>query len=159
MQYETITVPVADGEVQLRLTSKGLITYAKGMQLDHIPPLAAVISALDSVEAKCALFTAAMRWPGHQNDIKKYPTGEALMDALLLEGWNFQQLDELVVDLAQISGLTKDEDARRIKDAHAAGEQVNINRMVAMLKGEDAEGQGAEAFSKGQEENPMTTAE
>lgn len=159
MQYEAITVPVAGSEVQLRLTSKGLITYAKGMRLDHIPPLAAVISALDSVEAKCALFTAAMRWPGHPNDIKKYPTGEALMDALLLEGWDFQQLDDLVVDLAQISGLTKEADAQRIKDAHAAGEQVNINRMVAMLKGEDAEGQGTEAVCDGHEENPMTAAE
>lgn len=159
MQYEAISVSVADGEVQLRLTSKGLITYAKEMGLDRIPPLAAVISALDSVEAKCALFTAAMRWPGHQNEIKKYPTGEALMDALLLEGWDFRQMDDLVVDLAKVSGLAKEEDAQRIKAAHAAGEQVNIDRMVAMLKGEVTEAQGAEAAPDGQEENPMTAAE
>ena len=69
------------------------------------PIVASVMGAIDDVEAKAALLEAAMRWPGHHNDTKAIPTGADLMDHMLYAGYCYDQINGVIVQLAQHAGL------------------------------------------------------
>lgn len=138
VEYNTVDITLDDDTiVQLRLSTKALIKYHKEHGIEGAPIVASVMGAIDDVEAKAALLEAAMRWPGHHNDTKAIPTGADLMDHMLYAGYCYDQINGVIVQLAQHAGLVSETEAQRLESAALASGTKWVDRLEKLLLGQD----------------------
>lgn len=138
MEYNTVKIALTDNnEVQLRLSTKALIGYHKNHGIEGAPIVASVMNAVDDLEAKAALLTAAMRWPGNPNDLKVISGGEDLMDWMIASGYDHDDINRVIVQLAQNAGLVTDDEAQRLDAAAATASSRWVDRLDKLLRGEN----------------------
>ena len=138
MEYNTVKIALSDNtEVQLRLSTKALISYHKNHGIEGAPIVASVMNAVDDLEAKAALLTAAMRWPGNPNDLKVISCGEDLMDWMVSSGYDHDDINRVIVQLAQNAGLVTDDEAQRLDAAAVTASSRWVDRLDKLLRGEN----------------------
>lgn len=131
-----MTISLSGEDVTLRLSAGKLQEFIKSGKNTEQTPLLAVLDALDTLERKAALLTAALQHKGNANAIKN---GYDLLDELVDNGWNDNKIRHLIVDLAAASGLTDAEDTAAVHDAVDKGLRKFVDTVATVLAGENPE--------------------
>lgn len=155
MELNVHTIEFSDGtEVQLRLTSKAIGAYLKTYGETGQYPLAVVMLATEDFGARASLLGGAMKFPDNRNSIK---TGEDLLDLLSADGWTWDDVNGLIIQIARDAGLVDEESKDALLDSLQKNTKRIINQFTAILSGEN----GAEAAQDDAEapetENPTNT--
>lgn len=109
MSLNVKTIAVSGTEVTLRLTSKALLNFNLKHGAAGQSPVVAVLSALDDMEARIDLFTNALNHPESKNTVRN---GADLLDLMADDeyAWSRDQVNRLILELAEESGLLSSED-------------------------------------------------
>lgn len=152
MSLNVTTVCVGEQEFTLRLTSKAIMNYCQKHGNEGNSPVIAVLEAVNDISAKIDLFTNALNHPENKNTLKD---GAALLDLMADDdSWKDPQVkNDLILTLAQQSGLLSDEDYLSLIDPVAENGKKLISTMAKLLKGEPVNGSAAEGQTETQE-NP-----
>lgn len=146
-----MTISLSGEDVTLRLSAGKLQEFIKSSKNTEQTPLLAVLDALDTLERKAALLTAALQHKGNANKIKN---GYDLLDELTDNGWNDNKVRHLIVDLAAASGLTDTEDTQAIHDAVNKGLRKFVDTVATVLAGENPEKPETPPETEANPENP-----
>ena len=155
MELNVHTIEFSDGsEVQLRLTSKAIGAYLKTYGEPGMYPLAAVMLATEDFSARASLLGGAMKFPDNRNTVK---TGEDLLDLLSADGWTWDDVNGLIIQIARDAGLVDEESKDALLESLRENTRRIIGQFTAIFSGKD----GAEAAQDGAEapetENPTIT--
>lgn len=145
------TVPLGETTVSLRLTASKLQAYIKDNSNEAQSPLLAVLDAMESLKHKAALFTAALQYKGNDNKVKD---GYELLDMMADTGMSTLDVKNLIVEMAEQSGLVDHEDAASVLDAIDKGNRKFINTITTVLAGDRPEGTPAADAEQPEEKNP-----
>lgn len=146
-----MTIALSDEDVTLRLSAGKLQEFIKSSKNTEQTPLLAVLDALDTLERKAALLTAALQHKGNANTIKN---GYDLLDELVDNGWNDNKIRHLIVDLTSASGLIDTEDTQAIHDAVDKGIRKFVDTVATVLAGEKPDEPETPPEAKTNPENP-----
>lgn len=149
MNVKTITL--GEATVSLRLTASKLQAYIKDYSNEAQSPLLAVLDAMESLKNKAALFTAALQHKGNSNSVKD---GYELLDLMADSGYSTLDVKNLIVELAEQSGLVDHDDASTVLDAIENGNRKFIDTIAKVLAGEKPEDAPADEAEPPEEENP-----
>lgn len=128
-----VTTIVLNGiEIKLRLTASGLAAYAEAIGSDG-NSFFAIMDALDDLQKQGRLFTAALTYKDHNNTVTN---GMDLIDMMADAEWDPIQKKELIVQLAQKSGVVGNVDAARLLAAIKSGNEKLYDTAVAILSGD-----------------------
>lgn len=149
---KTLDMLVGETTVSLRLTASKLEQYIKTFSNEAQSPLLAVLDAMESVKRKAGLFTAALQYKGNDNTVKD---GYVLLDMLADEGYTPLKTQQLIIQLAEVSGLVDPDDADSVRDSIEKGNRRFIDTVAQLLAGETPEHTaGDNSPEASQEENP-----
>lgn len=149
MNVKTITL--GETTVSLRLTASKLHAYIKDYSNEEQSPLLAVLDAMESLKNKAGLFTAALQYKNNDNTVKD---GWVLLDMLTDSGYSTLDVKNLIVELAEQSGLVDHEDAASVLDAIEKGNKKFIDTIAKLLAGECPDDVPAADSEQPEEENP-----
>lgn len=150
LSFKTITV--GDKECTLRLTSKALMNFNLKHGADGNSPVVAVLNAVNDYAARIDLFTAALNHPENKNSLKD---GGALLDQMADSGgWNRAGINDLILELAQQSGLLDEEDYLALIDPVAESGRKLIDTLAKLLTGESATDGAEDADADSDAANP-----
>lgn len=142
---------ILDGKaVFLRLSASKLAEYAKSIGSSG-NTLFAVMDALDDLQNQAALFEAALSYNGNPNEIHD---GYELIDMLADAEYGPLGIKELIIQLAEESGVITKVDAAKVTAAIKAGNERLYKVAVAVLTGDTSELSDEEAPAETAEENP-----
>ena len=143
-----------DKAVYLRLSAAKLAEYANAIGSGG-NTLFAVMDALDDLQKQAALFSAALTYKGNPNEITE---GFDLIDMLADAEYGPLDVKELIVQLAEESGVMSKVDAAKVLAAIKTGSEKLYEAAVAVLSGDmsslSAAPQGAEPAAEDAAENP-----
>lgn len=139
-----------DKAVYLRLSASKLAEYAEAIGSGG-NTVFAVMDALDSLKNQAALFGAALSYNGNPNEIHD---GFALIDMLADAGYGPIGIKELIVQLAEESGIITKVDAAKLVAAIKAGNERLYKVAVAVLTGDTTELSEDETVEAAPEANP-----
>lgn len=148
---QVLEIMVGSTPVSLRLTASKLQSYIKENGNDAQSPLLAVLDAVESLKQKAALFTAALQFKGNSNTVKD---GYELLDMLADAGYTPLKTKQLIIQLAEQSGLVDPEDADTVREAIEKGNRKFINTVAMVLAGDAPDSEPAATDGEPQEENP-----
>ena len=128
-----VTTIVLNGiEITLRLTASSLANYAEDIGTGG-NCFFAIMDALDDLQKQARLFTSALTYKDHHNTVTD---GFALIDMMADAEWEPVQKKELIVQLAQKSGVVGNVDAARLLAAIKSGNEKLYDTAVAILSGD-----------------------
>lgn len=140
--------------VYLRLSAAKLAEYS-GLIGSGGNTLFAVMDALDNLDNQAALFHAALTYKGNPNEIHD---GFDFIDMLADAEYSPLDVKELIVQLAEESGVMSKVDAAKVLAAIKTGSEKLYEAAVAVLSGDmsslPAAPQGAEPAAEDAAENP-----
>lgn len=140
-----------DKAIYLRLSASKLAEYAGAIGSSG-NALFAVMDALDDLQNQGALFEAALNYKGNPNDICD---GFELIDMLADAEYGPLGVKQLIVELAQESGIMSNVDAAKVIAAIKTGNDKLYEAAVAVLSGDASSLPAAPAPDGDQaEENP-----
>ena len=149
MSLKVVEISVGEKMLTLRLTSRAIMNYCKKHGSEGGSPVIAVLEAVNNIEARADLLTAALGHPDNHNEIKD---GYKLLDMMADSGsWDRHIINDTILELARQSGLLTDEDyLSLIEPVRENGEKL-ISTMARLLSGKpvedtapDAQGERAE---------------
>ena len=128
-----VTTIVLNGiEITLRLTASGLVAYAEAIGTAG-NSFFAIMDALDDIQKQGRLFTAALTYKDNNNPVTD---GLQLIDMMADADWDPVKKKELIVQLAQKSGVVGNVDAARLLAAIRSGTEKLYDTAVAILSGD-----------------------
>ena len=139
-----------DKAVYLRLSASKLAEYAEAIGSGG-NTVFAVMDALDSLKNQAALFEAALSYNGNPNEIHD---GFELIDMLADAEYGPIGIKELIVQLAEESGIITKVDAAKLVAAIKAGNERLYKVAVAVLTGDTTELSEDENVEAAPEANP-----
>lgn len=142
------TLNLGDNTVTLRLTTRAIRNYAQKHGEKGANPLVAVLSAVDDLDAKVDLFTAALTYSGNNNTIK---SGEDLLDLMADNYMGRKEINRIIVDLTVAAGLVDSEQGTTLAEAVDTNDDKFMDILTGILTGNPAPVEAADAP---QEENP-----
>ena len=142
-------------QVTLRLTASKLAAFAAEAGSGG-NTLFAVMDALDDLDRQGALFTAALTYTDNNNTLQD---GFDLIDALADAGYTPVQKKELILELAEASGIIGRDDAAKVRAAIRTGSAKLYDAAVAVLSGEIPDLPVAEPGEGEPSENPTKPPE
>ena len=139
-----------DGKaVYLRLSASKLAEYAQNIGSSS-STIFAVMDALDDIKKQAALFEAALSYNGNPNE---FHDGFELIDMLADAQYGPLGVKQLIVQLAEESGIMSKVDTAKVVAAIKTGSDKLYNAAVAVLSGDMSDLPAAEKVEK-PEENP-----
>lgn len=153
MSLNVVEICVGDKNLTLRLTSRAIMNYAKKHGSEGSSPVIAVLEAVNNIEARADLLTAALGHPDNHNDIKD---GYKLLDLMADSGsWDRHIVNDTILELARQSGLLTDDDYLSLIDPVRENGTKLIATMAKLLTGQPIGGNVAPAAADTAEgENP-----
>ena len=146
-----VTTIVLNGiEITLRLTASGLANYAESIGTGG-NCFFAIMDSLDDLQKQARLFTSALTYKDHHNTVTD---GFALIDMMADAEWEPVQKKELIVRLAQESGVVGNVDAARLLAAIKSGNEKLYDTAVAILSGDMSNLANDTQNAEKPEENP-----
>ena len=146
-----VTTIVLNGiEIALRLTASGLADYAEAIGTGG-NCFFAIMDALDDTKKQAKLFASALTYKDHHNTVTD---GFDLIDMMADAEWDPVQKKELIVQLAQKSGVIGNVDAARILAAIKSGSEKLCDTAVAILSGDMSSLTNDTQNAEEPEENP-----
>ena len=139
-----------DKAIYLRLSASKLAEYAEVIGSGG-NTVFAVMDALDSLKNQAALFEAALSYNGNPNELHD---GFELIDMLADAGYGPIGIKELIVQLAEESGIITKVDAAKLVAAIKAGNERLYKVAVAVLTGDTSELTEDETAESAPDENP-----
>lgn len=139
-----------DKAVYLRLSAAKLAEYANAIGSGG-NTLFAVMDALDDLQKQAALFDAALTYKGNPNEITE---GFDLIDMLADAKYGPLGVKQLIVELAEESGVMNKVDAAKVVAAIKTGSDKLYDAAVAVLSGDMSSLSAAEQKAEEPEENP-----
>ena len=143
-------ITLDDKTVHLRLSAAKLAEYANSIGSGG-NTLFAVLDALDDLQKQAALFTAALTFKGHPNQITD---GFELIDMLADAQYGPLGVKQLIVQLAEESGIMSKVEAAKVVAAIKTGSDKLYDAAVAVLSGDMSGLPAAEQKAEEPEENP-----
>lgn len=125
-------IVLGDETVCLRLSALTLAQYAKDIGSSG-NTLFAVMDALDDIDKRGALFTAALTFKGNENEVQ---SGFELIDMLADAEYGPIEVKELIVNLAVDAGIISKVDAAKLVAAIKTGSEKLYDAAVAVLSGD-----------------------
>ena len=151
MSLNVMTISVGDKTLTLRLTSRAIMNYCKKHGSEGGSPVIAVLEAVNNIEARADLLTAALGHPDNHNEIKD---GYKLLDLMADSGiWDRHTINDTILELARQSGLLTDEDFLSLIDPVRENGEKLISTMARLLTGKPVEGTAPDTQGE-QTENP-----
>lgn len=152
MSLNVKTIQVGDQEFSLRLTSKAIMSYCKKHGSEGGSPVIAVLEAVNNIEAKIDLLTAALTFPDTKNKLRD---GSTLLDQMADDpAWTPKRKNELILDLALESGLLSEEDYVALIDPVEENSKQLITTMARLLTGKPIGAEAEAPTSEATGENP-----
>jgi hypothetical protein len=143
-------ITLGDNTVHLRLSAAKLAEYAASIgSQGNI--FFAVLDALDDLQKQAALFSAALTFKGHPNEITD---GFELIDMLADAEYGPLGVKQLIVQLAEESGVMSKVEAAKVVAAIKTGSDKLYDAAVAVLSGDMSGLPAAEQKAEEPEENP-----
>lgn len=137
MSLNVMTISVGDKTLTLRLTSRAIMNYCKKHGSEGGSPVIAVLEAVNNIEARADLLTAALGHPDNHNEIKD---GYKLLDLMADSGsWDRHCINDTILELARQSGLLTDEDFLSLIDPVRENGEKLISTMARLLTGKPVE--------------------
>lgn len=133
---KTYDVTLSRGEVQLRLTTGKLQQYLNKTGGLNMHPLLGVLDAVNNLEKKVELLRAALTWPGNPNK-EMTLDGAELLDMLVDEGLSGEDINGVILQLAQDAGLVAEDQREQLADALAAGSNALFGTICDALAGNE----------------------
>lgn len=151
----TYDIALEKGEVQLRLTMGKLQKYLEKTGSADMAPLLGVLDAINNLDKKIQLLTAALTWAGNPNKPVTLD-GAELLDLLVDEGMTARDVDGVILGLAENAGLIDGDQREELAGALEKGNSVLFGTICDGLSGK---GLGStEAAPAEEQENPTTAA-
>lgn len=151
MSLNVMTISVGDKTLTLRLTSRAIMNYCKKHGSEGGSPVIAVLEAVNNIEARADLLTAALGHSGNHNEIKD---GYTLLDLMADSGsWDRHTINDTILELARQSGLLTDEDYLSLIDPVRENGEKLISTMARLLAGKPVEDAAPDTQGE-QVENP-----
>lgn len=151
MSLKVVEISVGEKMLTLRLTSRAIMNYCKKYGSDGGSPVIAVLEAVNNIEARADLLTAALGHPDNHNEIKD---GYKLLDMMADSGsWDRHIINDTILELARQSGLLTDEDYLSLIDPVRENGEKLISTMARLLSGKPVVDTSPDAQGE-QEENP-----
>lgn len=151
MSLKTVEISVDEKKLTLRLTSRAIMNYCKKHGSEGGSPVIAVLEAVNNIEARADLLTAALSHPDNHNEVKD---GYKLLDLMADSGsWDRHVINDTILELARQSGLLTDEDYLSLIDPVRENGEKLISTMARLLTGQPIEGNTPDTQSE-QAENP-----
>lgn len=141
---------IDDKAVYLRLSASKLAEYAQSIGSSG-NTLFAVMDALDDLQNQASLFEAALNYKGNPNEIHD---GYELIDMLADARYGPLGIKELIIQLAEESGVITKVDAAKVIAAIKAGNERLYKVAVAVLTGDASELSNEESPAETVDENP-----
>lgn len=129
---KSMKLTLGDATVHLRLSALTLAQYAKDIGSSG-NTLFAVMDALDDMDKRGALFTAALTFKGNENNVQ---SGFELIDMLADAEYGPIEVKELIVNLAVDAGIISKVDAAKLVAAIKTGSEKLYDAAVAVLSGD-----------------------
>lgn len=148
---KVLIIAVGDDSVSLRLTASKLAAYAAETGSSG-NTLFAIMDALDNVDNRAKLLTAALTFKGNSNRIQD---GYELLDMLADAEYGPVKIKELIVSLAVDSGVVGRDDAAKLTVAIKTGSEKLYKAAVAVLSGDIPDVPSGEKGPEDSEENPI----
>ena len=151
MSLNVHEIRLGEQVVTLRLTSKALMNFNLKHGVEGNSPAVAVLGAVSDYAARIDLFTNALNHPENKNTVKM---GDQLLDLLTDHSWDRDAVNQLILDLAEESGLLKSGEAVDLMNSVTENGARMIQTLGSLLRGENP---GADAPSDAEdsgEENP-----
>lgn len=130
----TYDIALEKGEVQLRLTMAKLQKYLEKTGGVNMAPLLGVLDAVNNLDKKIQLLTAALTWPGNPNKNVTLD-GAELLDLLADEGMSARDMDGMILELAQAGGLIDEDQREELAGALERGNEVLFGTICDALAG------------------------
>ena len=146
MSLNVHEIRLGEQVVTLRLTSKALMQFNLKHGVEGNSPAVAVLGAVSDYDARIDLFTNALNHPENKNKVKQ---GDQLLDLLVDHSWDRDAVNQLILDLAEESGLLKSGDVADLMDSVSENGNRMIRTLGNLLRGEDPR---AEAQQDGSDE-------
>lgn len=147
---KVITINVGGESVSLRLTASKLAAYAAETGSNG-NTLFAVMDALDDMDKRGKLLTAALTYKDNSNRVQD---GLELLDMLADEEYEPVEIKELIVSLAVDCGVVGRDDAAKFVAAIKAGAAKLNKAAVAILSCDVPEASGDAKTADDGQENP-----
>lgn len=133
MSLNVHEIQLREQTVTLRLTSKALLNYSLKHGVEGNSPAVAVLNAVGDYNARADLFTNALLHPENKNTVKD---GHTLQDVLTDNGWDRDDVNKLILDLAVEAGLLKADEAETLAECAAANGAKVVNTLGKLLRGD-----------------------
>lgn len=143
-------ITLGDNTVHLRLSAAKLAEYAASIGSQG-NTFFAVLDALDDLQKQAALFSAALTFKGHPNEITD---GFELIDMMADAEYGPLGVKQLIVQLAEESGVMSKVEAAKVVAAIKTGSDKLYDAAVAVLSGDMSGLPAAEQKAEEPEENP-----
>lgn len=150
MSLNVKTIILGDTEVTLRLTSKALLNYNLKHGSKSATPLVAVLDSLTNYNARIDLLTNALQYPESKNSVKD---GAQLLDLLADNGYKREEVNQLILELCNESGLIGDDDYLGLTQAVETSGVRMIGTLTDLLTGRPV-GDADAAEAAEEDENP-----
>lgn len=151
MSLNVVEISVGEKNLTLRLTSRAIMNYCKKHGSEGGSPVIAVLEAVNNIEARADLLTAALGHPDNRNEIKD---GYKLLDLMADSGsWDRHIINDTILELARQSGLLTMEDYLSLIDPVRENGEKLISTMARLLSGKPVEDAAPDAQGE-QAENP-----
>lgn len=152
MSLNVHEIQLGDQTITLRLTSKALLNYSMKHGVEGNSPAVAVLNAIGNYAAREDLFTKALSHPDNKNTVKD---GSTLQDLLADHGWDRDDVNKLILDLAAEAGLLKDGEVADLLDCAKANGVKVVSTLGRLLRGDRMDAPVEQESSDGSsEENP-----
>lgn len=152
MSLNVHEIQLGDQTITLRLTSKALLNYSMKHGVEGNSPAVAVLNAIGDYAAREDLFTKALSHPDNKNTVKD---GSTLQDLLADNGWDRDDVNKLILDLAAEAGLLKDEEVVDLLDCAKANGAKVVSTLGRLLRGDRMDAPVEQESSDGSsKENP-----
>lgn len=152
MSLNVHEIRLGEQVVTLRLTSKALMNFNLKHGVEGNSPAVAVLGAVSDYAARIDLFTNALNHPENKNTVKQ---GDQLMDLLTDHSWDRDAVNQLILDLAEESGLLKSDEAVDLMNSVTENGARMIKTLGSLLRGEHPrEETQAEESEEAEEANP-----
>lgn len=130
----TYDIALEKGEVQLRLTIAKLQKFLEKTGSADMAPLLGVLDAINNLDKKIQLLTAALTWAGNPNKNVTLD-GAELLDLLVDEGMTARDVDGVILELTQTAGLIDEAQREELTEALDMGREVLFDTICNGLAG------------------------
>lgn len=152
MSLHVHEIRLGEQVVTLRLTSKALMNFNLKHGVEGNSPAVAVLGAVSDYAARIDLFTNALNHPENKNTVKQ---GDQLLDLLTDHSWDRDTVNQLILDLAEESGLLKSGEVVDLMNSVTENGSRMIQTLGSLLRGENpGDDARAEEPEGTEEENP-----